>query len=95
MSERRFLQTLQALLTMVDPRSVTSRACVKSALENIAGLARASGKCNGLTLRMIFAAQKAIDSLIDHHEDFASIPGDRNTNVARMQQLRLTLCPRC
>lgn len=95
MSEKRFLETLQALLTMVDPGSVASRACVKNVLESIAALARESRKCNSPTIRMIYNTQEIIDHLIDHREDFAGKPGEYQANVAKLQQLRLAINPGC
>ena len=95
MSEKRFLQTLQALLTMVDPDDPTSVACVKNALESIYALAMKSRKSDSMTLREMMAARRQIDNLIHYHEDFAGRKGDYNNNVAKQQRLKLTLVPSC
>ena len=95
MSEKRFIQTLQALLTMVDPESPASIACVKTTLENLLALARESGKADGLTVRVIWSAVGNIDHLICHRDDFAGKPGDRQGNTAKQHRLAQVLEPHC
>lgn len=95
MSEKRFIQTLQALLTMVNPDSPTSIACVKATLENLLALARESGKADAITIRMIMVATHQIDHLIYHRDDFAGKPGDYPGNTAKQHRLAQMLRPGC
>ena len=95
MSEKRFIQLLQALLTMVDPKSETSAACVKSTLENILALAVESGKADAKTIHIIVFSIHRINILIDHKDDFAGIPGDYHGNMAKQQRLLNMLYPSC
>ena len=95
MSEKRFLQTLQALLTMVDPDSPTSVACVKATLENLLALATESGKADRLTVRTITTALNNIGFLIDQRDDFAGKPGDYQGNTAKQHRLAQMLEPHC
>ena len=95
MSEKLFLQTLQALLTMVDCSSPTSIACVKATLQNLFALAEESKKAEAITLRMMMAANQSIDYLIYHNDDFAGKPGDYNGNVAKQHRLAQMLRPNC
>ena len=95
MSEKRFLQTLQALLSMVDPDSPTSVACVKNVLESIHALALSSGKCDPITLRIMAVAMADIDKLIYYRDDFAGVKGDYNGNAAKRRRLEQMLMPGC
>lgn len=95
MSEKRFIQILQELLTMVDPDNPASSACVKNVLESLFALAKSSGKCDSITMRMMFAAKDNIDSLIDYRDDFAGRQGDYNGNTAKQQRLAQMLRPGC
>ena len=95
MSEKRFVETLQTLLTLVDPNSPESRARVRHILKELFFLARESEKCNGSTIRMIDNAESILNHLIDHRDDFAKEPGARYANKARGEQLRLAISPRC
>ena len=95
MSEKRFLETLQALLTMVNPDSISSSAMVKAALENLLALAVDSGKCDEMVIRMIETAIATADRLIRYRDDFVSKPGQYHANVARRDQLRLVIRPGC
>lgn len=95
MSEKRFLETLQALLTMVDPDSETSVACVRATLINIRALAESSQKCNPMTLYAMDAAIVRLHYLIQCREDFAGRPGDYAGNVAKRHRLSDVLNPHC
>lgn len=95
MSEKRFLQMLQALLTMVDPKSETSVACVKSTIESIWALAVESQKVDAKTMHVIGNARSRIDILIYHKDDFAGKPGDYHGNMAKQQRLLNMLYPSC
>lgn len=95
MSTKRFIETLQALLTMVDPSSRTSVACVKSTLESIFALAMDSQKADSITLRIMDAAIRRADFLIHNRKDFAGVKGDYYGNKAKQQRLQLLLQPGC
>lgn len=95
MSEKRFIQILQALLTMVDPNSKTSVACVKSTLENLWALAVDSEKADVITIDIMGRAIYCFDSLIYHRDDFAGIPGDYHGNTAKRHRLLNMLYPSC
>lgn len=95
MSEKRFLETLQALLTMVDPDSETSIACVKATITNILALAKSSQKCNHMAVYMMEQALFMMDHLILSRDDFAGRPGDYAGNTAKRQRLGLVLRPHC
>ncbi len=95
MSEGRFIQLLQALLTMVDPSSPTSVACVKNTLENVFALARESHKVDAITLRVMAEAIALSSHLINNRDDFAGKPGDHQGNYAKQQRLVQMLRPSC
>lgn len=95
MSEKRFIQILQALLTMVNPKSHESIACVKATIEGILALAMESSKADRLTVRMIRMATHEIDYLIYHRDDFAGKPGDCEGNTAKQHRLAQVLRPGC
>jgi len=95
MSTKRFLEALQALLTMVDPDSPTSIACVTTALENIYALARESGLADAYTLRIMDSAIRQIKALVLYKHDFAGKPNDYSGNKARQARLENMLRPGC
>lgn len=95
MSEQRFIELLQALLTMVDSRSKTSMKCAKNTLENIFAMAQESGKCDSLTLRMMYNAITEFEYLVELKEDFAGIPKDYSNNLHKRQRLAQMLRPSC
>lgn len=95
MSEQRFLELLQSLLTMADPKKPETVGYVKSVLENLWKLLNSSGMFDRRTFRMIHNAIDSIDELIDIRNDFAGTPGDIAGNRAKRQRLRDMLAPAC
>lgn len=95
MSSKRFIQLLQSLLTMVDPNSPTSVACVKTTLESILALVTESGKVDIMTIKLIRMTNAQIDYLIVHKADFAGKPGDIPGNNAKQERLKNMLRPGC
>lgn len=95
MSEERFLELLQQLLTMVDPEDPCSVACMKTILINIQSLACQSGKASPLTTNMMNVAQIRCNDLIMKREHFAGVPGDYLQNKHKRARLRMILVPSC
>ena len=95
MSTKRFLETLQALLNMVDGDDPHSVARLYSILDDMFAIARVSGKCNPQTLRVMDMAQNRLTLLIKYRDDFACRPHDASGNLARRQRLEQMLTPGC
>lgn len=95
MSEKRFLQTLQALLTMVDPKNEESRRYVYNTVVNLYQLADISGKVDERTLSLMRMAARQIFLLIINKDDFAGKPGDYSGNKAKQHRLAQALQPYC
>ncbi len=95
MSRKRFIELLQALLTMVDPESPASVACVKTALDSILGLAKESGKSDPLTIHTMEIAADSVNFLVEQREDFAGKPGDYSGNLAKQNRLEQMIVPTC
>ncbi len=95
MSEQKYLELLQALLTMADPKKPETVGYVRAVLDNLSELVMSSGMCDRRTLRMILNSIDSIDMLIDTRKDFAGTPGDIAGNRAKRQRLRDMLAPAC
>lgn len=95
MSEDKFLELLQSLLTMVDPENPCSVACMRTVLINIQSMAQQSGKVSRLTAVMMDFAQNRFCELIDHRKDFAGVPGEFQQNHHKRIRLRMMLTPGC
>ncbi len=95
MSKKRFLQLLQALITMVNPSSPASVACAKTILECILGLARESGEADSVTLRLMVGAIDDFNYLIDQKLDFEGKPGDHSGNIVKQLRMGEMIFPSC
>ena len=93
MSEKRFLELLQELLTMVDPDDPDSIKTARSVISGILELAKESGKVYSPTIRMMISAEEQFLGLVRHKDEFAGWPGDYWGNVAKQHRLMQMLRP--
>lgn len=95
MSENRFLQLLQELLTMVDPDNLDSINKARGVISSILALAEESEKAHPYTIHLMKSAEVCFLRLVRHKDEFAGCPGDYQGNIDKQLRLRLMLQPHC
>ncbi len=95
MSEQRFLELLQELLTMADPAVPNASAYARAVLKNLYILVYDSGKGSQTLLYGMKIALKQWQHLVECREDFAGIPGDYRRNAAKRHRLHHMIYPGC
>ena len=95
MSEQNFLSFLQQILTMVDPENIESVEMGRMALSAVIRLAKSSEKVNGITLRMMYRAQRDYDDLVANADHFAGKPGQYLENEQKRRRLANAIRPGC
>lgn len=95
MSLNNFLSYLQQLLTMVDKNNPYSVGLVKASLSSTIALAKGSHMIDGYVRRVMAGAEKQIDMLILHSDDFKGVPGQYEENAHRRKRIELICYPHC
>ena len=95
MSAERYIELLQMLITMTDPRNQEEVLHATNILKELLELAKSSGKVKGFTLHMMHQGYFEFPFLLDRKEEFAGKPGDYDTNRAKRQRLAMLLRPGC
>lgn len=91
----RFIELLQALITMTDPEDMDEMKYAKEVLRNLNRLAGSSMKVTREVLRTMMAAYAQFDMLMQHKSEFAGRPGDYAANDAKRHRLAMTIRPGC
>ncbi len=95
MSFERFLELLQALVTMTNPNDEEQVLNAKNILRNLLELADRSHMADRITLDTMEQAYHKFTFLLRHREDFAGKPGDYMANQAKRQRLAMMVRPGC
>ena len=95
MSFERYIELLQALLTMTNPDNEEEVLNARNILKNLLELSRSSQMADPLTLRAMTMAYHQFTVLLRHREDFAGKPGDIAANRAKRQRLAMMVRPGC
>ncbi len=95
MSLERYIEFLQAIITMTDPNNEEEMLNARNVLRNLLELARSSGKANALTIRSMMSGYHEFSYLMRKKEDFAGQPGDYAGNQAKRQRLQMMIRPGC
>lgn len=91
----RFIELLQALITMTNPNNEEEILNARNILKNLLELARSSQMVDPLTLRTMMQAYQEFTYLLRHREDFAGKPGDVAANQAKRHRLAMVVRPGC
>ncbi len=95
MSLDRFVELLQALITMTDPNNEFQILYARNVIKNLMELAGDSEKADALTLRAMGRSFYEFSSIMRHKDDFAGKPGDYAGNSAKRQRLKYMFLPHC
>ena len=95
MSIEKFLEVLQALITMTNPENEDEVLNARNILKNLFELARSSGMAHTITIRYMRSGYEEFTALLRHREDFAGHPGDFAGNEAKRQRIKIMLNPHC
>ena len=95
MSLERYIELLQAIITMTDPKNEEQMLNAKNILKNLLELARSSGMAGGPTMRAMTEGYHEFSMIMRHKQDFAGKPGDYAGNQAKRQRLAMMVAPHC
>ena len=95
MSLDRFIELLQALITMTDPNNEDQMFYARNILKNLMELARDSEKADALAIRAMERSFRKFSDIMRHKDDFAGKPGDYSGNNAKRQRLKYMFLPHC
>lgn len=95
MSFDRFVELLQQLITMTDPRDQEDVLNARNILKNLLELASRSEMADALTIRTMDRAYMTFTGLLHSKEDFAGKPGDVAGNKAKRNRLAMLIRPGC
>ena len=95
MSLERYIELLQAIITMTDPENEEQMLNAKNILKNLLELARSSGMTVGPTMRAMTEGYHGFSMIMRHRENFAGKPGDYAGNRAKRQRLEMVVGPHC
>ncbi len=95
MSLERFIELLQALITMTDPNNEFQMLNARNILKNLMELARDSEKADALAIRAMGRSFREFSDIMRHKDDFAGKPGDYSGNNAKRQRLKYMFLPHC
>lgn len=95
MSIDRFIELLQALITMTDPNNEDQVMNARNILKNLLELAGSSGMADRETERAMLLALRSFTHILHTKEDFAGTPGDVYGNRTKRLRLKMMLRPNC
>lgn len=95
MSLERYIELLQAIITMTDPENEEQMLNAKNILKNLLELAKSSGMTVGPTMRAMTQGYYEFSMIMHHREDFAGKPGDYAGNQAKRHRLEMVVGPHC
>ncbi len=95
MSFDRFIELLQALVTMTNPNNEEQVLHAENILGSLLELADSSQMADPITLRTMMQAYHEFTFLLRHREDFAGKPGDIAANRAKRQRLAMMIRSSC
>jgi len=95
MSLERYIELLQAIITMTDPENEEQMLNARNILKNLLELARSSGMAGGPTMRAMTEGYHGFSMIMRHRENFAGKPGDYAGNQAKRHRLEMVIVPHC
>ena len=95
MSLERYLELLQAIITMTNPENEEQMLNAKNILKNLLELADSSEMTDGPTMRAMTQGYDEFSMIMRHREDFAGRPGDFAGNTAKRHRLEMMVGPHC
>ena len=95
MSLDRFVELLQALITMTNPNNEDQMFYARNILKNLMELARDSEKADALAIRAMARSFCEFSDIMRFKDDFAGKPGDYAGNNAKRQRLKYMFLPHC
>jgi len=95
MSLERYIELLQAIITMTNPENEEQMLNARNILKNLLELARSSGMAGGPTMRAMTEGYHGFSMIMRHRENFAGKPGDYAGNQAKRHRLEMVIVPHC
>jgi len=95
MSLERYIELLQAIITMTNPENEEQMLNARNILKNLLELARSSGMAAGPTMRAMTEGYHGFSMIMRHRADFAGKPGDYAGNQAKRHRLEMVIGPHC
>ncbi len=95
MTFERFIELLQQLITMTDPKNEEQVLNAKNILKNLMELAHSSEMADAVTIRAMHQGYSEFAMLLRSKESFAGKRGDFSGNQAKRNRLAMMLRPHC